>query len=313
MIIANPLYDVIFKYLLEDLDIVREFLSVILGEQVISADPKPQEILAEGVQQDVSIYRFDFKAIVKTASGEHKNILIELQKAKQALDVMRFRKYLGENYQREDALIEEDGSQKTAPLPIVTVYILGFRLDAIPQPIVKINREYRDAVTGETLLVKEDFAELLTHDSYFIQVPRLRREVRTKLESVLQVFSQEYRMEDPRRLDFRGNADDPLVKKMLDRLERAYASEKMRKIMDIEDELAKKFGQNARRLEQETARANEAVARADEAAARAADEAARADQEKAEKEAALAKANAEKQRADDLQRRLDDLEKRLNG
>jgi hypothetical protein len=30
LIIANPLYDVVFKYLLEDIDIARELLSTIL-------------------------------------------------------------------------------------------------------------------------------------------------------------------------------------------------------------------------------------------------------------------------------------------
>jgi len=34
MIIANPLYDVVFKYLLEDGEIARELLSIILEEEV---------------------------------------------------------------------------------------------------------------------------------------------------------------------------------------------------------------------------------------------------------------------------------------
>ena len=29
--IANPIYDVVFKYLLEDLDIARDLLSLIIG------------------------------------------------------------------------------------------------------------------------------------------------------------------------------------------------------------------------------------------------------------------------------------------
>ncbi len=43
MIIANPIYDVMFKYLLEDMEIARELLSTILGEEVQSLEVKHQE------------------------------------------------------------------------------------------------------------------------------------------------------------------------------------------------------------------------------------------------------------------------------
>ena len=42
MIIANPFYDIVFKYLLEDVEITRELLSTILGEEVQSVEVKPQ-------------------------------------------------------------------------------------------------------------------------------------------------------------------------------------------------------------------------------------------------------------------------------
>ena len=93
MIIANPIYDVVFKYLLEDIEIARELLSIILGEEILSLGLKPQETTTENTASSVSILRFDFKAIIKTNTGELKKVLIELQKAKQVLDVMRFRRY----------------------------------------------------------------------------------------------------------------------------------------------------------------------------------------------------------------------------
>ena len=43
MIIANPIYDVVFKYLLEDAEIARDLLSTILGEEVVQLEFKPQE------------------------------------------------------------------------------------------------------------------------------------------------------------------------------------------------------------------------------------------------------------------------------
>jgi hypothetical protein len=47
MIIANPIYDVVFKYLLEDIEIARDLLSTILGEEVVSLELKAQETASE--------------------------------------------------------------------------------------------------------------------------------------------------------------------------------------------------------------------------------------------------------------------------
>jgi hypothetical protein len=251
MIIANPIYDVVFKYLLEDVEIARELLSTILGEEVVSLEVKPQETSTE-TGGGINILRFDFKAILKKKDGEQYKVLIELQKAKQAFDVMRFRRYLGDNYRKEDVVPNEQGHPEKRPLPIVTIYFLGFPLDSISSGVVKINREYRDVVTQEILDIKEDFVELLTHDSYLIQVRKLAKQARTKLERVLQIFSPIYQTtNDKHQLDFQGDSNDPLVKKMLDRLGRAIASEEMREKMDVEDELDRIFEREMKKLAEE--------------------------------------------------------------
>ena len=72
MLIANPIYDVVFKYLLEDIEIARELLSTILGEEIVNLELKPQETATEHTSYSISIIRFDFKAIIKTKNGETK-------------------------------------------------------------------------------------------------------------------------------------------------------------------------------------------------------------------------------------------------
>ena len=146
MIIANPLYDVVFKYLLEDIEIAKELLAAILGEDIVSIELKPQETLAES-SRGITILRFDFNAVIRNKDGEMHKVLLELQKAKQPMDIMRFRRYLGENYRKEDVFMNEDGTSVSQPLPIITIYFLGFSLQNIPSAIVKINRVYRDVVT----------------------------------------------------------------------------------------------------------------------------------------------------------------------
>lgn len=87
MLIGNPIYDSVFKYLLEDNEVARELLSVILDEPLISIEVKPQETTTESADHGVNIFRLDFKAVNKTATGERRKVLIELQKAKRLRDI----------------------------------------------------------------------------------------------------------------------------------------------------------------------------------------------------------------------------------
>ena len=241
MIIANPIYDVVFKYLLEDANIARDLLSTILGEEVVQLEFKPQETSTES-SDSIKILRLDFKAIIKKKDGSLFKVLIELQKSKQVFDVMRFRRYLGDNYRKEDQMIDSDGVALIRPLPIITIYFLGFLLNNVPSGVIKVKREYVDAVTEEILGVKDDFVELLTHDSYMIQVGRLPVESRGKLDRVMQIFSPMYQDKaDKHQVDFQGDIHDPLVWKMVERLGRAIASDEYRDKMDVEDEIDRIF------------------------------------------------------------------------
>jgi len=241
VIIANPIYDVVFKYLLEDADIARDLLTTILGEEVVHLEFKPQEMSTES-SQSIKILRLDFKAIIKKKDGTLFKVLIELQKSKQVFDVMRFRRYLGDNYRKEDQIMDKDGLAVLRPLPIITIYFLGFLLNNVPSGFIKVKREYIDAVTEEMFGVKDDFVELLTHDSYMIQVGRLPKESRGKLDRVMQIFSPMYQNKaDKHQVDFQGDIHDPLVLRMVERLGRAIASDEYRDKMDVEDEIDRIF------------------------------------------------------------------------
>ena len=313
MIIANPIYDVVFKYLMEDIEIARELLSIILGEEIISLEIKPQESSTETTESNISILRFDFKAVVKTEGGELKKVLIELQKAKQAFDVMRFRRYLGDNYKKEDEVTNKNGFSEKQPLPIVTIYLLGFPLDNIRSAVVKINREYRDVTTQELITVKEDFVELLTHDCYLIQLKQLSGKSRTKLERVLQVFNPEFQTKDDNhKLNFSEDVNDPLLKKMVDRLGRAIASDEIRNIMDIEDEIDRAFERGYKKIVAEKdkiiASINKTIASKDKTIA-SKDKTIETERKKAEAE--RKKAETERLKNEELQKQIEELKKQM--
>lgn len=85
-------------------------------------------------------------ATLRTATGDYKKVLIEIQKANNAIDVMRFRNYLGEQYKKE----EEIGGSLRA-LPITTIYVLGFSLPEIESPCIRVSRCYYDLVNEREL------------------------------------------------------------------------------------------------------------------------------------------------------------------
>jgi hypothetical protein len=106
MRIANPMYDAVFKHLLEDPASAKLIVGAILGEEIESIEMAPQEAAVQvGSPQPeapegtgFTVLRVGFAATVRTAAGEHLRVLIEVQKARYSNDVMRFRRYLGMHY-----------------------------------------------------------------------------------------------------------------------------------------------------------------------------------------------------------------------
>jgi hypothetical protein len=165
--------------------------------------------------------------------------------------VIRFRRYLAENYQKEDTLIE-NGKEKKRPLEIITIYLLGFPLNKIPTAILHSKPSFRDVVNNEhaEYAHSEDFIKLLTHESYFIQIPKLIEPTKTRVERILSIFNQTMKSSDDHSLNFELIDDDPLLQKMVNRLTRAIASEDMRRKMNVEDEIESDFADFQDTIEQ---------------------------------------------------------------
>jgi len=254
MIIANPIYDVVFKRLMENERVAKFFISTLLGETVVDLAIKAQErtILPKVEDMDeqalaslekqlyerlsISVFRVDFVATVKTDEGEYKKVLIEIQKAKNALDLMRFRTYLAEHYKTEDK-VEIDGKKTQTALPIVTIYMLGFEIAEIEAVAIKIKRDYWDLINQQILETKSAFVEALTHDSYVVQIPRIQGNTRTRLEQMLSVFEQKYFVTEKGILkNYIFPVENEVVKEMLSILVFVAADEKLRKAIEDEQE-----------------------------------------------------------------------------
>jgi hypothetical protein len=251
VIIANPIYDVVFKYLMANLDVARGVISTIIEEEIVVLDFKSQEHthkldktdlrkLKTGDDIDVkelTYYHLDFIARIKMKTGGYRNVLIELQKSNLPPDIMRFRRYLGEQYKKEDEVEDEEGIVSREGLPIITVYFLGYKISETLPGVIKVNRDYIDVLGGgKKIEERSDFIECLTHDSYVIQIPLLHVEMKTELERVLSVFQQENFIGETFRLKrYEYDVSGPLLELILKQLQKAAADSELLKQIEEEE------------------------------------------------------------------------------
>ncbi len=232
MIIANPIYDVVFKRLMENEKVAKFFIGTLLEQTIETVEVKPQEFTYNDNIIGISLFRLDFIATIKTETGELKKILIEVQKAKNITDIIRFRSYLGEQYKKEDVINEV----KTV-LPITTIYILGFKLPEIETPCLKIERNYKDLINKKILKKRSDFVEKLTHDSFIVQVDRITGSYQTKLEKLLSVFEQTNFVDDTKVVkEFTHIADLEGIKLITDILHYSGTNPEEKKKIEVEQE-----------------------------------------------------------------------------
>ena len=249
MRIANPIYDVVFKYLLDDEKVARLVLSALLGKEVLELQFRPTEVHHEAARPDgtqLLVLRMDFAATVRQEDGSRKLVLIDIQKARTAWDVQRFRRYLASNYASPENVYLDPSGKKQA-LPIVTIYFLGEGLECVDVPVLKINRHYLDLATGDEVRITDPFVEALTHDSIVVQINRLKNRRRTELERMLEVFDQGLAARsDPHLLDILEENFPEHHREVLRRLVRAGAEQEVRDKMDVEDDMLTAFQDQAR-------------------------------------------------------------------
>ena len=236
MVIANPIYDVVFKRLMENEKVAKFFIGTLLGEKVETITVKPQEfthtVKSEDVLVTLSVFRLDFIATIKTETGVYKKILIEIQKARNEIDLMRFRNYLAEQYKKKDKVDDEK-----VVLPITTIYILGFNLRNINSACIKVERNYKDLVNNTIIKKKSDFVEKLTHDSYVVQVKKITGRYQSRLDKLLSVFEQSNFVDDTEIIkEYIHNADIEEVKIITDILHYTGTDPKRKKEIENEKE-----------------------------------------------------------------------------
>ncbi len=79
MKVANPIYDIVFKYMMEDERIARTILSALLKVEVLAVEVRPHEY-SDDTHENLSVFRIDFGATIRDADGNNSNVDIVLKK-----------------------------------------------------------------------------------------------------------------------------------------------------------------------------------------------------------------------------------------
>ena len=236
--IANPIYDSVFKFMMEDERVAKILLSALLKKEVISVEMKQHEY-TELTHTRISMLRLDFNAKVRDDDGSERIVLIELQKTWLVTETLRFRQYLGTQYLDKKNIPPREVNPEGHAWPIVSIYILGHKLGDLKEPVVYVKRNYLDYESKPIVEgVPDPFVESLTHDSIIVQIPFLNGRLRNRLERLLQIFDQEYCVKgNDHFLEVDENKfhDDEFI--VINRLIMAGGSPEIKRAMEVEDEI----------------------------------------------------------------------------
>ncbi|MDR2691304.1 MAG: hypothetical protein LBB73_03265 [Dysgonamonadaceae bacterium] len=239
MIIANPIFETVFKRLMRDKEASKFIVSTLLGKPIVSIEMKHWGTIYTEDEQDksqvlaVRVCWFDFVATIQTGDNEYTEMWIEVQ---DALIITRLNRCISERYKRKDVICGKETS-----LPITIIYILGFKLPEIATACVRVNKNYFDAVHETYMDVKSHFIERIMHDCVVVQPHRIEERYTTTLDNLLNVFLQNYFVEDQTKKEYYYLVEDENIRRITDILHYCASDAKERARTNAEIEAWETF------------------------------------------------------------------------
>jgi len=247
--VCNPIYDTVFKFLVEDERVAKVLLGGILNKKIISVEIKGHDCAYQSDKEsNLKLLRFDFAGTIENPDGTKETVTIELQKASEPEEVMRFRKYFGLQMASEsnaDAVTKHRRDKEKTPYivkkprHIYGIFILGHSLGKdFEYPLIKGNPVFYDEDNNVLNFKTQcEFLKGMTYDLYIIQIPFLPEKPKKPLEKILRAFDQRYKLEyDSKYLELSEDKDDDSgFNVIFRRLLYAAADEQLRGNLDLED------------------------------------------------------------------------------
>jgi hypothetical protein len=266
IIIPNPIYDVVFRYLMADYESALIVLSTLINEKIKKLHLEPlthpekkepiNTIKDPKTDDDVRLFHLDFTATIELADGTEELIMIELQKATEPEDIFRFKRYISKNFQQKN-IVEVTDIQTQAikiverPIRLIPIFILNFRIEnEINDLLIKINRLKTGVFKNETLKKHNEFIDNLSYDMLVVQLPNLHNikeeeylhdEYKKKLYALLKIFDQKEQVKNnEHRLRLIRKMFPGFLDRVIARLQAADSENPdLEETMFIEDEILK--------------------------------------------------------------------------
>ena len=275
IIIPNPIYDVVFRYLMEDEQSAIIVISTLINQKILSLEPQPlthsekkqmeedengEEIEIKKntfkTKDNLFMFHLDFKAVIELENGEREIVMIELQKASAPSDIFRFKRYISRNFQQKQNKeiidpITKDNKIVEAPLRLIPIFILNFSIEEeINDVLIKTTRVKEGVFKGKNLVQNNEFIDNLTYDMYVVQLSNLHKiseeehlndEYKRKLYALLKIFDQKSKIKDnEHRVRVMRRFFPSFMKRLIRRLQAADLNNvHLEEQMFIEDEHVK--------------------------------------------------------------------------
>ena len=178
MLIANPIYDTIFKFLMDDNESAKIILSTLLNVDIeeLTATTTIQSYLGEDEKNwgFGKLSHLDYAAQVLKPDGSKENILIELQKADLPSDFYRFRLYITEKFKKSHSTIKKENTTFHTPIKFIPIFILNFEIEnEICDLVIQTNKMVKGVLKDTILQNPVSFLDDLMYDLTIVQIPHI--------------------------------------------------------------------------------------------------------------------------------------------
>ena len=227
LIIPNPIYDVVFRYLMQDPKSAKIVLSTLINEKIKSLDFRPLtyakkklenekevkniKIRDPRTERDIKLFHLDFTAVIELSDGTEELVMIELQKVDGEGDIFRFKQYIAENFQKKRKIEIKDpdtDEPRTIDMPyrLIPIFILNFKIENEIKDLMIKTRQVKTGVFTDKIFEKHNqFIDNLSYRLYVVQLPYLHQidkacyendEYKSKLFALLKLFDQKSKKDD---------------------------------------------------------------------------------------------------------------------
>ncbi|MDI9338700.1 MAG: hypothetical protein QM539_09790 [Alphaproteobacteria bacterium] len=229
IIITNPIYNAVFKYLMDDLESAKIIISTLLNKKILSLKPLSNDLVNSDPPNQTSVtsntkktdsdsnmiplMRLDYSAEILHDNNTKELVTIELQKARFPSDELRFRQYIAENLKRTKDVkankIDPDTGKpkkKKVPMRYLPIFILNFDIEKEIKDLVLITEHFTTGMfSGKKLTDPSRFLDNLLYNIIVVQLPYINKIDPKTLKSephklaiyhLFQLFNQNHQLEN---------------------------------------------------------------------------------------------------------------------